>query len=114
MLSGPSLKICGSPSNRIAERGWLLRGHSLIVPAQNTSAVVDRAKVDVALGTRHGTGDVKKIAHAVAAVPAKESQDLKRLAAHDIHFFVASIRHVEELLLFIGRERDIERCALRT
>ena len=42
---------------------------------------------------------------------SEEAHDLQRFAIHDIHFFVAAIRHVEELLLRVGRERDVERGA---
>ena len=53
--------------------------------------------------------DVEELAHAVSAMASEETHDFEGLAIHDLHLLVAAVRHVEKLLLFVGRKRDVKR-----
>jgi len=64
------------------------------------------AQVDVSFRIGGNTVDMKKLPRSPAAMPAKEANDLKCVAIEDLHLLVAAVRHVQELLLFIGGESD--------
>src|SRR5205807_219751 len=57
--------------------------------------------------------DMEEVANSVAAMPTEESDNLQRFTIHNVYFLIASIRHIEKLLLFIRRKRDIESGAFR-
>lgn len=43
-----------------------------------------------------------ELARAMSAMPAKETDDLERLAIQDLHLLVAAVRYIKELLLLVG------------
>src|SRR6266699_5251972 len=53
--------------------------------------------------------DMEELSESTPAAAAKETDHLERLPVHDLYFLVYSVRHVNELLLLIRRERDIKR-----
>lgn len=57
--------------------------------------------------------NVEELPGAVPSVAAKEADEFESVSIEDLHLLVAAVRHIEELLLFVGRERDIKRGAFR-
>src|SRR5689334_12651677 len=96
----------------IATRNWgwcrgLTRRNSLKIPPQHP--LPERlAQVDVPLRVRSDAVDVIKLGRPVTSVTAEKADHFQRLAVQDLHLLVGSVRHVQELLLLIGRERDVE------
>ena len=50
---------------------------------------------------------------AVPAVASEEAHNFHRFAIHDLYLLIASIGHINELLLLVGRERDSKSGAFR-
>jgi len=52
--------------------------------------------------------DVEKLAEPATAVSAEVTYDFQGLPIDDLYLLVDSVRYVNELLLFVRRERDVK------